>query len=244
MKRLFADILAVEQLNNDVYRVQLVLSEAVSFYAGQYLEILLPNGQRSAFSIGSAPQAGAQLELHIRHLPDSELSAAVFALLKVGQQLEVELPKGDCYIRAEQLLPGQPLILVAASTGFSQIKSMAEHLFAAGVSNPVHIYWGARVASDLYYPQLPKMWAQEHANVTYHPVVSEPGDNCGWSGRVDLLPDAVCKDFPAFDAATRVYASGSPVMVYALLDRLEAQGVKESQVQSDVFAYAPRPNKS
>jgi CDP-4-dehydro-6-deoxyglucose reductase len=30
-------------------------------------------------------------------------------------------------------------------------------------------------------------------------------------------------------------------MVYALLDALEEQGFTQSQMKSDVFAYAPRP---
>lgn len=246
VKRLNCDIAQIEKLNNDVYRVSLVLpataSQSVSYYAGQYLEIVMPDGQQAAFSIGSAPESGRNLELHVRLAPESELSKAILAHLQSSSSVEVELPKGDCYLQAVNFTAEQTIILAAASTGFSQVKSMMEHLLASGVKNPIHIYWGARIAADLYLPELPKQWAAENDNVTYHPVVSEPGDSCGWTGRVDLLPDAIKHDFSSLESV-EVYASGSPPMIYALLDACEEKGLKQEQMHSDVFAYAPRPEK-
>ncbi|SIS86508.1 2Fe-2S iron-sulfur cluster-binding protein [Neptunomonas antarctica] len=246
VKRLNCDIAQIEKLNKDVYRVSLVLpataSQSVEYYAGQYLEIVMPDGQQAAFSIGSAPEAGRNIELHVRHAPDSVLSTAILAHLQSSKTVTVELPQGDCYLRAGNVVAGQTIILAAASTGFSQIKSMMEHLLAQHVKNPIHLYWGARVAADLYLSELPKQWAAENDNVTYHPVVSEPGDSCGWTGRVDLLPRAIQSDFDSL-ADVEVYTSGSPAMVYALLDACEEKGLKQAQMHSDVFAYAPRPEK-
>lgn len=246
LKRLNCDIAQVDKLNKDVYRVSLLLpataSQSVTFFAGQYLEIVMPDGQQAAFSIGSAPEAGRNLELHVRYAPESELSVSILALLQSSKTVEIELPKGDCYLQADKLQSDQPIILAAASTGFSQVKSIMEHLLASGVKNPIHLYWGARVAADLYLPELPKQWAAENENVTYHPVVSEPGDSCGWTGRVDLLPGAIGQDFDSLQGVS-VYTSGSPAMVYALLDALELKGLSQAQMHSDVFAYAPRPEK-
>ena len=246
VKRLNCDIAQVEKLNNDVYRVSLVLpataSQAVAFYAGQYLEIILPDGRQAAFSIGSAPEAGRNLELHIREVAGSDMSSAILHHLQTKKQVEIEIPKGECYLRADQLAENTPVILAAASTGFAQIKSIMEHLLASGKNNPIYLYWGARVAGDLYHLELPLEWAAQNPNVTYHPVVSEPGDQCGWTGRVDLLPNAIKQDFDSLEDVV-VYTSGSPAMVYALLDALEEKGLKEEQMHSDVFAYAPRPKK-
>lgn len=246
VKRLNCDIAQIEKLSKDVYRVSLVLpataSQAVSYFAGQYLEIIMPDGQQAAFSIGSAPEAGRNLELHVRHTPDSQLSSDILAHLQGSKTVEVELPKGGCYLQASKLQSDQAIILAAASTGFSQVKSIMEHLIASGVKNPIHIYWGGRLAADLYMPELPAQWAAENENVTYHPVVSEPGDSCGWTGRVDLLPEAIKQDFSSLEHV-EVYASGSPQMVYALLDACEGKGLEQAQMHSDVFAYAPRPVK-
>nr|WP_269814580.1 hypothetical protein [Amphritea pacifica] len=129
--------------------------------------------------------------------------------------------------------------MAAASTGFAQIKAIAEHLLANQVKNPIHIYWGARVEADFYLEKLPLQWAHEHTNVHVHLVVSEPGNSPGWGGRSALLPAAVVADFDNFDNV-EVFTSGSPAMVYALVDACEAKGLQEDQIHSDVFAYAPR----
>lgn len=246
VKKLRCDIAAVEQLNHEVFRVRLSLpvtaSQAVEFHAGQYLELILPDGRRAPFSIGSAPDHGSFLELHIRRMPEGELSIAMIDHLQNNPSIEIELPKGDCHLSAVDLQPGKRVVLVAASTGFSQIKSIAEHLLANQVSNPIHIYWGARVAEDFYLQKLPEQWTSEHANVTCDLVVSEPENSPEWTGRTGLIPEAVLADHSDFSDMV-IYTSGSPGMVYALLDACEAQGFDASQMHADVFAYAPRPAK-
>ncbi|MFY0657253.1 MAG: 2Fe-2S iron-sulfur cluster binding domain-containing protein [Neptunomonas phycophila] len=244
VKRLTCDIVQVEGLNYDVYKVTLRMpptaSQAVEYFAGQYLEIVMPDERKAAFSIGSAPEAGRLLELHIRDA--SEFSKAIVTTLQTEKTIDVEIPKGDCFVNAATMDGETPIILAAASTGFSQMKSIIEHLLTQGVQNPIHFYWGARIAADLYMPELPLEWVVTHSNVVYHPVVSEPGDQCGWTGRTDLLPDAISQDFDTLKNAI-VYTSGSPAMVYALLDACELKGLDEKNMHSDVFAYAPRPKK-
>lgn len=243
MKKLVCDIADVEQLSSDVFRVRLHLPvtgrQATEFSAGQYLEILLPDGRRAPFSIGSAPDMSSDIELHIRRMPEGEMSIAIMDHLQNNPTVEIELPKGDCCLEAGQLSADTTIVLAAASTGFSQIKSIAEHLLANQVSNPIHIYWGARVEDDFYLAGLPQQWAMEHANVHAHLIVSEPEHSPDWSGRTGLLPEAVVADFEQFDNV-EIFTSGSPGMVYALLDACEAKGFDEAHMHSDVFAYAPR----
>ena len=243
VKKLVCDIASVEQLSHEVFRVRLHLpvtaSMAVEFHAGQYLELILPDGRRAPFSIGSAPDHGSDLELHIRRMPEGELSIAMIEHLQNNPSIEIELPKGDCYLDATSLKPQTRIVLVAASTGFSQIKSITEHLLANQVSNPIHIYWGVRVAEDLYLEKLPQQWAAEHANVSYDLVVSEPENGQPWEGRTGLIPDAILADYDDFSDMV-IYTSGSPGMVYALLDACEAQGFDGDCMHADVFAYAPR----
>lgn len=246
MNKLNCSIKSIEKLNHDVYQVKLELPEQESdngqFIAGQYLDLFLPNGKSASFSIGSAPEADRQLELHIRHNPHSELSNALLDHLQTQKQIDAEIGKGNACIKASELSADSTVILAAASTGFSQVKSVVEHLLAQGVANPIHIYWGVRVASDLYWSLLPEQWASEHDNIVYHPVISDPTEACEWTGRIDLLPAAVLQDFSDFNNVTML-ASGSPDMVYALLDACESKGMQASQLLSDVLAYAPRPEK-
>ena len=247
VKKLLCDIAAVKKLNSDVFQVNLHLpataSLAAEFYAGQYLDIILPDGKQASFSIGSAPDNGRDLELHIRHVPESEMSCAIVAHLQTEKTVEIELPKGDCYLNASAIKPDTRLIFAAASTGFAQVKSVVEHLLANQLKNDIHIYWGARVEEDMYFESLPIQWEKDFENVHFVPVVSEPENSPEWAGRVGLLPTAVLEDYSDFENV-EVFASGSPAMVYALLDACETKGFAKTHMHSDVFAYAPRPEKS
>ena len=92
----------------------------------------------------------------------------------------------------------------------------------------------------MYLRNLPLQWASEHTNVHFEAVVSEPESSLGWEGRTGLLPEAIIEDFDSFDDV-EIFTSGSPAMVYALLDACEEKGFSEERMHSDVFAYAPRP---
>lgn len=244
MARKVTTILSADLLNRDVYRIRLLLPESdqtgPEFKAGQYLDICLPDGKKASFSIASAPEAGRELELHIRHMPDSEFNDSIVQHLLHQPTVEVELAMGDCTINLDELNDNQPIILAAASTGFSQVKSIVEHLIATARKNPIHVYWGARVEEDMYLESLPQSWAEHHANIQFVPIVSEPEKSPGWNGRTGLLPEAIVQDVNDLSSA-QVFACGSPAMVYALLDALEEKGFTQSQMKSDVFAYAPRP---
>lgn len=241
------DITGFEALNHDVYRVRLRLETSdkdnMHFCAGQYLDLCLPEGKKASFSIASAPDQGRDLELHIREVPGSEFNAMILSHLRMETAVDVELPKGDSWLSMKTLSPETRLIFAAASTGFAQIKSMVEHLLANQASNPIDIYWGARVEADIYLEKLPQQWAHEHANVRFVPVVSEPENSPGWEGLTGLMPNVLADQLETVDENLAVYACGSPGMVHALVDRLEEKGVSEAQIHSDVFAWAPRPKK-
>ena len=142
------------------------------------------------------------------------------------------MPFGDAHLAD---LPDGPLVLIAAGTGMAQMHSLIEFCRAAGFVHPVHLYWGVRRPEDFY--DLPH-WDQWESvpNLHLHKIVS---DLCGWQGRCGLLHEAVCEDFAEL-AGLRVYASGSPAMVYGTLDALVATGMDPHQMRADVFAYAPR----
>ncbi|KAA0876202.1 NAD(P)H-flavin reductase [Nitrincola tapanii] len=232
------------RLNHDVFRARLRLEDAANssfaFVAGQYLSLSLPDGRSAYFSIASAPEQTQELELHIRQMPGSDLNADILQYLHTGQTFSVGLAEGKACVQATQLSSSTHLVLVAASTGFAQIKSMVEHLLAANLPNPIHLYWAARQEEDIYMEDLCLRWARDYPQLEFIPVLSEP--HAGWLGRRGLISEALVEDFPGWHTQqVQIYASGSPAMVYALVDALAPLGVAEERIHSDVFAYAPRP---
>ena len=238
MKTMACQIECVEQLAaTDVYRVvlQTPTGNLPEYAAGQYLELLLPNSDRNAFSIANRPD-GNRLELHIQHLPDRDNSRLLLQMLQQQSHIQVELPKGECTLQATE---ADKVFFVAAGTGFSQMKALLEEAFEQGFNQQLYLYWGARRPQDLYMAELPEQWQREYDNFCFVPVVGDllPGQE--WPGHVGLLHTAMIKDHGKFDRAT-VYASGSPTMVYSVTDTLIQYGLSDECVFSDVFAYAPR----
>jgi CDP-4-dehydro-6-deoxyglucose reductase len=235
VREVSAQVVAVEPLTPDIARVRLRLpaGRPVARLAGQYLEIR--DGERSyAFSIAVPPESGRDLELHIRHGEDNPSSLEVMALLRAASTVALRLPLGDCTLAAE---PRLPLLFVAGSTGFSQVKAFVEHALAQRWTVPITVCWGARRAGHLYLAGLAMRWSREHGNICFVPVVAE-GEPLP-EGRAGLVPDVAAQCVTDADRVL-VYACGSPSMVYATLDALVAHGVPAERIFSDVFAWAPR----
>ena len=217
----------------DVWRVRLraPAGKPPRYHAGQYLMIERENGEKSAFSLASAPHSGRDLEMHV--LVREASAQTLIEQLQRNGMARVELPFGDTHL-AE--LPDGPLVLIAAGTGMAQMHSLIEHCRAQGFKHPVHLYWGVRRPEDFYQVEHWEQW-KTLPNLFLHQVVS---DLCGWEGRCGMLHEAVCEDIADL-AGVSVYASGSPAMIYATLDALVAAGMDAHQMRADVFAYAPRP---
>jgi CDP-4-dehydro-6-deoxyglucose reductase len=230
-----AQVAGIDDLAPAIARVRLRLpaGKPVARLAGQYLEILDGN-DAFAFSIASPPASGRDLELHVRHGEDNPSSLRVMSLLRTQAVVSLRLPLGDCTLVTE---PRLPLLFVAGSTGFAQVRAFVGHALAQGWRVPMHVYWGARRREDLYLLDELLGWQREHANLRVVPVLSTGAGSAGM--RQGLVHEAVLADAPDF-ASLLVYACGSPAMVYAALDAFTAQGLPEERMFSDVFAWAPR----
>jgi CDP-4-dehydro-6-deoxyglucose reductase len=220
-------------VGGEVWRVRLLApaGKPPRYHAGQYAMIERDNGERSAFSLASAPHSGRELELHV--LVREASARNLIAQLQRNNGARLQLPFGDAHL-AE--LPDGPLVLIAAGTGMAQMHSLIEDCRARGFAHPVHLYWGVRRPEDFYEIAHWQAW-QQLPNLFLHKVVS---DLCGWEGRCGLLHEAVCEDITDL-CAVHVYASGSPAMIYATLDALVDAGMDARQMRADAFAYAPRP---
>ncbi|MBW6390493.1 NAD(P)H-flavin reductase [Billgrantia antri] len=240
-RTLSCQVTAVEDLTPDVFRVRLEgRAEAMAHEAGQYLELRLDDETWVPFSIASAHRGDGTLELHIQHWPERENSARLRELIVVAHHLTVRLPGGDCVLDTTSQ---RPLLLIAAGTGFAQMKAIVEASLHEAPERPIELWWAARERRDLYLESLPRQWAEQHESVRFHVVTErapEPpvtGERIqGHRGRIDQALAAGVEDVSGHD----VYLSGSPGMVYACVDVLASLGLEPSRVFSDVFAYAPR----
>jgi len=236
--RFQARVSEIRRLTHDVERVMLHLPKRrdLRFHAGQYLSLQLADGSSSYFSIASSPSA-QELELHIQSAAGWESAERIMAALHSAgdSPITLEMPFGKACMAAA---PDRPVVMVAAGTGFAQMKSMIEYLQETDFNHPLKLLWGVRRHEDMYLRSLAQQWHENWEPLSFIPMVGDNDDN-DWDGHHAQLARAVIatqQDWTECD----VMASGSPAMVYTLMDALLEAGMPESSFYSDVLEYAPR----
>ncbi len=226
----------MQKLSHDVMALFLKLpsNERLQFMAGQYIEFLLKDGKRRAFSLANPPHHDELLELHLRLVPGGQFTEYVFNEMHEKAILRLEGPFGSFYLREDS---ERPLIFVAGGTGFAPIKGIIEHALHHHHRRPIHLYWGARTREDLYMHELPLKWQAEHPHIRYTPVLSEPLATDDWQGRTGLVHVAVMEDFDALNDF-QVYCCGAPQMVDIAHLAFQAHGLPAEEFFSDAFTFA------
>jgi len=233
-------VTAMERLSTDLMRLFVQLSDGahLPFVAGQYINFVLDDGARRAFSFANVPPdpaatpstAGDTIELHVRRMPGGRFTTQVFEGMRVGDELEIEGPLGRFALSESE----RPALLLAGATGFAPIKSMLEEAFRRGVQRPLHLYWGVRQQRDLYLLDEIAAWQRAHPNFHFVPVLSDADEDAGWSGRRGFVHEALLADHPDL-SGWEVYACGSMRMVHAAVPDFLSHGLAEEHCFSDAF---------
>jgi len=234
-----ATVATMQRLAPDVMQVILKLEggERIAFYAGQYINILLDEGEKRSFSFATAPSVNDSIELHIRRIPGGRYTTHVFERMRPGERVRFEGPAGSFFLREDS---EKPMIFVAGSTGFAPVKSMLEYAFSRGMKRRMILYWGVRRPSELYLRELPEKWAREHENFSFVPVISDPAPEDNWTGRTGFVHQAILADFPDL-GGYQVYACGSAAMVQAAHPAFTAHGLGPDDCFADAFVPRPAP---
>ncbi len=229
-------VVSIERLSHDVCRLRLKLPDSIrmAFLPGQYIEFILDDGRRRAFSLANAPHDDETLELHVRLVEGGAFTTWVFEKLEPKAVLHIEGPFGSFYLREDS---DRPVIMVAGGTGFAPLKGMIEYAQAIGFRPPIHLFWGARSREDLYLDELPRRWVQSMQGFRYTPVLSEPRESDQWTGETGLVVGAVLKAYPEL-ADFDIYMSGPPAMVESGRTAFLAAGAREDRLFSDAFDFA------
>ncbi|WP_312131335.1 CDP-6-deoxy-delta-3,4-glucoseen reductase [Diaphorobacter nitroreducens] len=237
IKKLPVRVAALTRASHDVMQVRLQLPAADTFryHAGQYIEFILRDGARRAYSMANAPhtQEGTPgVELHIRHMPGGRFTDHVFNAMKEKEILRVEGPFGSFFLREDS---DKPMVFLASGTGFAPIKALIEHMQHKGITRPATLYWGGRRPADLYMDG----WIRERLaalpNLRYVPVVSDALPEDGWAGRTGFVHQAVMEDIADL-SGYQVYACGAPIVVDSARAAYSAErGLPPDEFYADAF---------
>lgn len=224
----------VEHLARDIRRIFLRTTSVkrLAFKAGQYIDILLPDGQRRSFSIASMPSNNAFIELHIRMVDGGKFSHDILDNLTADTTLNICGPFGNLYLRENSR---RPIIFMAGGTGFSPIKAIIEHALARGITRPMHLYWGARTKNGFYLDTLVNEWTVNYPHFTYTPIMSEPLHDARQEKR-DNPVNAIIADYPNL-SDHEIYASGPPTMISTGYAAFVAQRLSPENFFADHFEF-------
>ncbi|OOZ40398.1 CDP-6-deoxy-delta-3,4-glucoseen reductase [Solemya pervernicosa gill symbiont] len=227
---------SLDKLSHDVIRMILKMPDAdeMQFLPGQYIDILLEDGRRRAFSIANAPRNDSRIELHIRHVEGGDYTGYIFNEMKEKEIIRIEGPHGTFFLREDN---ERPIVLMGGGTGFAPLKGILEHCFDSSNSRPVHLFWGVRAKEDLYMNDVAEKWANEYAFLTFTSVLSEPKAEDNWEGKTGFVHEAVAETYPDLSGHD-VYMSGPPAMIHAAKDTFVAKGLSLDNLFSDSFDFA------
>ena len=223
---------------HDVALLKLALPKAplFAFYAGQYIDLLLPGNISRSYSIANSPDQEGILELHIRRRENGVCSEMIFGSepkVKEKGIVRIKGPLGSFTLQEDS---DKPIILLATGTGYAPIRSILLDLIRQNSSRAVHLYWGARHQDDLYALEEAQELTGRLKNARFTPVLSKADD--GWQGEKEYVQTATAKDYPDL-SGYEVYACGSVTMIESAKSVLTAQcNLPETAFYSDAFSPA------
>jgi aquacobalamin reductase/NAD(P)H-flavin reductase len=235
MQTVNADVIAITPLTEIIYKVTLKPAIAAEFEAGHYLQLVLGEKDKRAFSIASKPSQKDELELHIgASAADSYAAQALDHLRHAFEHntpVELEVGLGVSQLRIDCQ---RPIVLLAGGTGFSYVKSMADHLAEVGCEQPVLFYWGVKEESALYAKAEMETWAARKENFHFIPVVEKPKE--AWHGHTGYVHQAVMQDIATLEPYS-IYMAGRFDMIGIVRDDFIKHGALREHMYADAFAF-------
>ena len=179
----------------------------VPFLPGQYVLLQVPGGQRRAFSMANT-EAGT-LDFIVKEKPGGHASRYLFEELATGDGVSLEGPYGRAYLRTP---PERDIVCVAGGSGLAPMLSVVRAAIAEPDTPPVHLFFGANTAEELFMVDEMGELAAEHDRFSLTLAVRDgaPGAATGLVGDVAL---AAMEELDDCD----FYMAGPPGLIDAIL---------------------------
>jgi ferredoxin-NADP reductase len=210
--------------------------QEVDFKAGQYfwVELLDPpyedeKGPRRHISVVTSPTERGVLGLCTR-LRDTAFKRSL-AELEVGDEVEVEQPKGDFLVPEET---DTPYVFIAGGIGITVFRSMLRFIADEGLPHRVTLVYSNRDRESAAF--LDELTELERTNPNFR-LVATMTEDPSWDGETRLIDAGVLRDHLDGELGDYTYlVAGPPPMVEAIVEKLAAAGVPEEKVRADSFS--------
>lgn len=203
--------------------------------AGQHVDVRLtaPDGYSAvrSYSIASAPNGQARVELTVERLNDGEVSPYLTQELMTGDKLEVRGPIGGWFVwRTQQQSPVQ---LIAGGSGIVPLMAMIRTRDAAGNTAPFRLLYSVRSPDAvLYRADLNAALAHGVATTFAYTRVTPPD----WPKPPRRIDAAALSEaaWPA-SASSDCYVCGPTSFVESVAALLTAAGYDAGRIRTERF---------
>ncbi len=229
-------IVGKEILSQDVVKVILRCEDRIQYFAGQYITLTRQDKLSRSYSLASLPEEET-LEIHVRKIPNGQMSSWLYDEAQVGEPLQIHGPIGDCFYTPGQ--SNQPLLLAGTGTGLAPLYGILKDALTQKHQGEVWLFHGALHSKGLYLVDELVSLVKKHANFHYSPTVlqGDPDELI----KVGNLEETIFTQFPKL-SAWRAYVCGHPELVVSLKKKLFLKGVSLKNIFSDAFITYPKNN--
>jgi ferredoxin-NADP reductase len=207
----------------------------VDFRPGQYFWVELldspyedERGLRRHITVVTSPTERGVLGLCTR-LRDSAFKKTL-AELEVGEEVEVEPPKGDWALPEDT---SRPYVFVAGGIGITPYHSMLRYIADTGQPYGVTLVYSNRDRESA--PFLDELHEYERTLPNFRLVLTMTDDS-GWEGETRHIDAEMLRDHLGDLGSSTFLVTGPPPMVESVAEKLTAAGVSEEQVLPERFS--------
>lgn len=227
IKTLPAKVLSIDKFGQiAILKLKLPPTQKFDFYAGQFIEIILKDKNRS-YSIANSPLEHGIIELHVKHYSTGKFSELVWNELQIGQILRFRGPLGNFRLQDNNT----PIIMVCTGTGFAPIKAILESMAISKSTREINLFWGNSDQDDFYLLEHLKKLSKQ-LNIKLNLCLSQQTKEGFNSGRVTNLLEAQFKDLSTY----AMYACGNLAMIEDVYNLATTKlGLDKTKFFSDAF---------
>lgn len=183
---------------------------------------------RSPYCILSPPNDDRRFELVVRVVRNGPVSRYLGSC-EPGEVIAFRGPTGRSMIPKDDR---RDLVLMATGVGVGPLYSLAAHLLAGGFERPITLYWGLRLAEDVFLTDELDELARRHPTFSYRVTLSRPPP--GWQGLRGRLTESV-PPLLATLGGTRYYLCGNGAMTEEMATALSDLGAAEEHIYQEHY---------
>jgi propane monooxygenase reductase subunit len=240
VKEYAVEVTGIEPLTSDIRLLRIELASPLRFWAGQYVDLTIPNaGITRSFSMANPPDGATSLEFIIKRYPNGAFSSLLDGGIERGARLLVKGPYGTCFRREGR--PG-PMLLIGGGSGMSPLWSILRDHVRSGEQRPIRFFYGARTKRDLFYLDEFEALGRELPDFQFVPALSHQDDADAWFGETGFIHEVLARNLreTPLDGEPDAYTCGPPPMIDAVIPVLHMAGFEPERIHFDKFTQAVR----